>query len=77
MDKRTPPPSIDHATSTSLRFSGAMTIPEFCRRYSIGRSLTYQEHKAGRLSFRKVGSRSVILLGEAERWAASLPEAIK
>lgn len=58
-------------------FSGALTIPEFCRRYGIGRSLVYNERKAGRIIFRKVGSRTLILHGEAERWAASLPEAIK
>lgn len=58
-------------------FGGAYTLPEFCQRYGIGRSTAYAEHSAGRLSFRKVGSRTLILHGEAERWAASLPEAVK
>jgi len=38
--------------------------------YGIGRSSAYAQCKAGRLTLRKVGSRSLILLGEAERWAA-------
>ena len=58
-------------------FGGAFSVAEFCKRYGIGRSLAYQEHKAGRLSFRKVGTRSLILTSEAERWASSLPEVIK
>lgn len=58
-------------------FGGAYSIPEFCQRYGIGRSTAYNEHNAGRLPFRKVGNRSLILHGDAERWAASLPEAVK
>jgi len=55
----------------------AMSIAEFCKRYAIGRSSAYEEHRRGRLAFRKVGARSIILASEAERWAQSLPEAIK
>lgn len=55
----------------------AYTISEFCKRYAIGRSSAYEEHRRGRLAFRKVGARSIILASEAERWAQSLPEAIK
>lgn len=58
-------------------YGGAFSIPEFCKRYGIGRSTAYAEHNAGRLNFRKVGNRSLILHGEAERWAASLPVSVK
>lgn len=55
----------------------ALSVSEFCKRYAIGRSTAYGEHKRGRLAFKKVGARSIILASEAERWAASLPEAHK
>lgn len=53
----------------------ALSVLEFCGRYGISRSLAYQEAGRGRLVFRKVGNRTLILVSEAERWAASLPEA--
>lgn len=66
-----------HEGAMRSGFGGAYTLLEFCQRYSIGRSTAYAEHNAGRLSFRKVGNRTLILHGEAERWAASLPESAK
>jgi hypothetical protein len=54
-------------------FAGALTIAEFCQRYSIGRSSAYAEIRDGHLPLRKCRGRSLILIGDAERWAASLP----
>lgn len=67
--------SFVSANSNGADFSAAMSISDFCQRYSIGRTMAYEEHRRGRLAFRKVGARSIILASEAERWAASLPEA--
>lgn len=69
--------ACDTSSISKSGYGGAFSIPEFCKRYGIGRSTAYAEHNAGRLNFRKVGNRSLILHGEAERWAASLPETIK
>jgi hypothetical protein len=52
---------------------GALSINEFCRAFHIGRTTVYAEIKAGRLSARKLGSRTIILTPEAERWANDLP----
>jgi excisionase family DNA binding protein len=52
----------------------AFSIPEFCRRYGIGRTNAYQEITAGRLRAVKVGRRTLITQVAAEAWLASLPE---
>mgnify|MGYP001234524362 CR=1 FL=1 len=54
---------------------GALSIPDFCTRYAIGRSFAYQEIGAGRLMARKAGSRTIIPIQAAEEWLASLQEA--
>jgi hypothetical protein len=54
-------------------FSGALSIDQFCQRYGIGRSSAYAEIREGNLPLRKCRGRSLILIGDAERWAASLP----
>jgi len=51
----------------------ALSVAEFCRICSIGRSTFYLEVKAGRISIRKVGKRTLIPASEAERWLGSLP----
>jgi len=51
----------------------AMSIPEFCQRYNVGRTLAYEEINAGRLRARKVGKRTIISGDEAEAWLKSLP----
>lgn len=56
----------------SLNLVGALTIKDFCRLYSIGRSFAYAEIKSGRLAARKAGNRTLILRVDAERWVASL-----
>lgn len=55
--------------------SGAMSVDEFCRWACIGKTKAYAEAKSGRLQLRKVGSKTVVLRTEAERWLRSLPPA--
>lgn len=62
-----------NASIHSVPEKAALSIEDFCRRYSIGRSSAYAEIKAGNLPLRKCRGRSLILIGDAERWAASLP----
>jgi excisionase family DNA binding protein len=51
----------------------ALSVEEFCRRYSIGRTKAYQELGAGRLRARKVGKRTLITEDDAEAWLSRLP----
>lgn len=53
--------------------SGAMSVDEFCRWACIGKTKTYAEAKAGRLQLRKIGSKTIILREEADKWLRSLP----
>lgn len=50
----------------------AMSIRDFAKAHGIGRSTVYAELKDGRLQARKVGSRTVILKEDADRWLAGL-----
>ena len=54
-------------------FGGLFTVQDFCRWASIGRTFAYAEMKAGRLSARKVGRRTLIPMNEARRWLSTLP----
>lgn len=54
---------------------GALSVNKFCEWASIGRSTCYQEAKAGRLTLRKVGFKTVITMSEATRWVEALPQA--
>jgi predicted DNA-binding transcriptional regulator AlpA len=51
----------------------ALNIPEFCQRYGVCRSKTYQEIRAKRLKARKAGARTVIAVDDAEQWLRALP----
>jgi hypothetical protein len=51
----------------------AMSIAEFCQRYSIGRTKAYEELKSLRLRGRKIGKRTIITEDDAEDWLQSLP----
>jgi hypothetical protein len=51
----------------------ALSIPTFCRTYSVGRSKTYELIGAGTLVAKKFGSKTLIDCASAERWYASLP----
>jgi hypothetical protein len=50
-----------------------MRIPEFCRRYRVGRSTTFTLIKTGRLRAKKIGAITIITPEDAERWLRSLP----
>lgn len=50
-----------------------LTIKEFCERYRIHRSTYYTQKKAKRITPRKVGSKVLIPLEEADRWFKALP----
>jgi hypothetical protein len=51
----------------------AMTVPDFCQRYRIGRTKTYGEINTGRLKARKAGRRTIIAEEDAEEWLSNLP----
>jgi excisionase family DNA binding protein len=67
-------PSRDNAAGPAPFSPRAFSIPEFCRRYGIGRTNAYQEIAAGRLRALKVGRRTLITQDAAESWLAALPE---
>ena len=51
----------------------AMSIAQFCDRYAVGRTRTYEEIKSGRLRARKIGTRTIIVEDDAEDWLRNLP----
>ena len=51
----------------------AFTVHEFCELHKIGRTRLYKEIQSGRLEAVKVGSKTLILPGAAERWLRALP----
>jgi len=50
-----------------------MSVSEFCRWASIGRTKMYAEVKTGRITPRKIGAKTIILRSDAEAWLRSLP----
>jgi len=52
----------------------AFTIRSFCQAYGVGRSFTYSEMAAGKLSYRKAGKKTLIMRADAQRWADNLPK---
>lgn len=65
-----PIPSIEQERRAWRR---AMSIPEFCQRYSIGRTTAYAEIRAKRLRARKAGKRTIVAEDDAENWLRHLP----
>jgi len=53
----------------------AYTVPELCRLLGIGRSMLYNEHKAGRIRLKKCGKRTIGTHEDAVAYLESLPEA--
>jgi hypothetical protein len=53
----------------------AMTFAEFLRWSRIGKTSAYREVKSGRLVLRKCGSKSLVLIEDAEAWLQALPAA--
>lgn len=46
----------------------AYSIEAFCKTFSVGKTLTYAEIKAGRLKIAKIGRRTVIPADAADVW---------
>jgi hypothetical protein len=51
----------------------AFSVNELATAARVGRTLLYEEMKAGRLKAHKIGSRTVILVQDAEAWIRSRP----
>ncbi len=50
-----------------------LTVADFCKHYSVGRTTFYREVAANRIPIRKLGSATRIARADAEAWAANLP----
>lgn len=62
--------SISTADQPSKR---ASTIAEFGARYGLCRQTIYNQARAGRLTIRKIGKRSVITTEDEQAWLQNLP----
>ena len=59
---------------TPLNESGLAYSPrEFGRRNAIGLTTVYEELKAGRLTARKIGRRTIVLASDEAKWRDALP----
>jgi hypothetical protein len=56
----------------SLPADGALSVKDFCRWASLGRTAVYEEIARGKLKARKIGRRTIIPRAEARRWLNSL-----
>ena len=52
----------------------ADSIDQFCEVYSVGRTFTYDEINACRLTARKARRRTIILRTDSKSWADNLPK---
>lgn len=52
---------------------GMKTISQFCADNGCSRSFAYIEHRAGRLTFTKLGRATRIKLEDEQAWRDSLP----
>jgi hypothetical protein len=52
----------------------AMSLKQFCERYSIGRTKAYEQIKQKRLKAHKCDKRTIITEDNAEEWLHSLPQ---
>ena len=53
----------------------AYSLRNFASRHGISRSKIYGEIRAGRLTARKIGDRTIILAEDGKAWRESLPKA--
>jgi excisionase family DNA binding protein len=51
----------------------AISVEEFCRRFGVGRTLTYELIKTGKLKVKKCGRRTLIPMAAAQAWFDGLP----
>jgi excisionase family DNA binding protein len=68
-------PSSSPHDPTVATSGGAMTVTEFCKWASVGRTTLYAQIKLGHIKPRKVGGKTLILRCDAENWLGSLPTA--
>ena len=52
---------------------GAMTVKDFTQWAGVSRQTFYRLVAEGKITIRKVGTRTLVLKSEAERWLAGLP----
>lgn len=57
-----------------LEQSDAYSLVNFASRHGISRSKLYGEIRAGRLTARKIGDRTIILAEDGKAWRESLPK---
>jgi hypothetical protein len=50
-----------------------LTVPETLQMIGIGRTRFYEEVRAGRISVRKIGRRSIVLTEDARAYLRNLP----
>ena len=58
---------------TEMTDKGAMSVNEFLKWASIGRTKFYDEIASGRLKIRKIGRKSVVSTADAVEWLNALP----
>lgn len=56
-----------------MDYPDLMTVAEFCKRYSVGRTTAYRLAAKNAIKFRKLGTATRIARTDAEAWLASLP----
>lgn len=66
-----PPSPAEQPAATG----GAMSVDQFCEYACVGKTKVYAEAKAGRITLRKIGAKTVILRSDAEAWLRALPTA--
>jgi hypothetical protein len=52
-----------------------LSVAEFARAVSIGRTRAFEEIRSGRLRARKIGRRTIIAFPDIEAWLSTLPTA--
>lgn len=51
----------------------ASSVEDFAKRNGISRAFAYKENAAGRLKFRKVGKRTLVIREDEDEWRLGLP----
>jgi hypothetical protein len=65
--------AIQTALLPTPDFQHAYSVDRFGRLFNIGRSMIYEEIRAGRLKVRKAGARTLIAHEDAMAWLNALP----